>query len=122
MAKLLEGQIKSLTGAVVAEDVRAKQRKSSSNPAKEQRISRRQKIETEIEQTRSKSNCCLSALKARRGSKATLRSKRQTWELRQPGCGAGCASVMSRVSAGASSRRDRARQGIARTEIPAPSR
>jgi ferritin-like metal-binding protein YciE len=34
MAKFLEGQIKSLTGAVVAEDVPAKQRKASSNSGK----------------------------------------------------------------------------------------
>lgn len=34
MAKFLEGQIKSLTGAVVSEDVPAKQRKASSNSGK----------------------------------------------------------------------------------------
>jgi ferritin-like metal-binding protein YciE len=34
MAKFLEGQIKSLTGAVVAEDVPAKQRKASTNSGK----------------------------------------------------------------------------------------
>lgn len=34
MAKFLEGQIRSLTGAVVAEDVPAKQRKASSNSGK----------------------------------------------------------------------------------------
>ena len=40
MARFLEGQIKSLTGAVVTEEVPAKQRKASSNSAKAKRARR----------------------------------------------------------------------------------
>jgi ferritin-like metal-binding protein YciE len=74
MAKFLEGQIKSLTGAVVAEDVPAKQRKASSNSgkrAKRPASGKRTKPKSSKRASPKRSSAKKRAPKAKRARKAT---------------------------------------------------
>ena len=68
MAKFLEGQIKSLTGAVVSEDIPAKQRKASSNSGK--------KTKRSVAGKRSKPKSSKRAAKPKRARKASAASGR----------------------------------------------
>jgi ferritin-like metal-binding protein YciE len=79
MAKFLEGQIKSLTGAVVTEDVPAKQRKASSNSGKRATPSgagKRSKPKSSKRASPKRSGSKKRAPKAKRARKATAASRR----------------------------------------------
>lgn len=79
MAKFLEGQIKSLTGAVVAEDVPARQRKASSNSGKRSKRSasgKRSKPKSSKRPAARRSSSKKRAPKAKRTRKATAASRR----------------------------------------------
>ncbi len=79
MAKFLEGQIKSLTGAVVAEDVPAKQRRASSNSgnrAKRSASGKRSKPRSAKRASPKRSSAKKRAPKAKRARKATAASRR----------------------------------------------
>ena len=79
MAKFLEGQIKSLTGAVVAEDVPAKQRKASSNSgkrAKRPASGKRSKPKSSKRTAAKRSTSKKRAPKAKRARKAVTASRR----------------------------------------------
>lgn len=79
MAKFLEGQIKSLTGAVVAEDVPAKQRKASSNSGKRPKRSaagKRSKPKASKRAAPKRPGAKKRAAKAKRARKATTAARR----------------------------------------------
>lgn len=79
MAKFLESQIKSLTGAVVAEDVPAKQRKASSNAGKRTKRSapgKRSKPKSSKRAPAKRSSSKKRAPKAKRARKATAAPRR----------------------------------------------
>jgi ferritin-like metal-binding protein YciE len=79
MAKFLEGQIKSLTGAVVAEDVPAKQRKASSNSgkrAKRPASGKRSKPKSSKRASAKRPTAKKRAPKAKRTRKAAAASRR----------------------------------------------
>ena len=79
MAKFLEGQIKSLTGAVVSEDVPAKQRKASSNSGKRAKRSasgKRSKPKSSKRAAPKRSSAKKRAPKAKRARKATAAARR----------------------------------------------
>jgi ferritin-like metal-binding protein YciE len=78
MAKFLEGQIKSLTGAVVSEDVPARQRKASSNSGKRTKRSasgKRSKPKSKRAQAK-RSSAKKRAPKAKRTRKAAAAARR----------------------------------------------
>ena len=74
MAKFLEGQIRSLTGAVVSEDVPAKQRKASSNSGK--RTKRSASAKKTSSGKRSKPKSSQRATPKRSGTKRAAKAKR----------------------------------------------
>lgn len=79
MAKFLEGQIKSLTGAVVAEDVPAKQRKASSNSgksAKRPASGKRSKPKSSKRASPKRPSAKKRAPKAKRARKAAAAARR----------------------------------------------
>ncbi|MET0304922.1 MAG: DUF892 family protein [Solirubrobacterales bacterium] len=79
MAKFLEGQIKSLTGAVVAEDVPARQRKATSSSGKRPKRSasgKRSKPKAGKRASAKRSSAKKRAPKAKRARKAAAASRR----------------------------------------------
>ena len=74
MAKFLEGQIKSLTGAVVSEDVPARQRKASSNSGK--RSKPKASKRASAKRAAPKRSSTKRAPKAKRARKSTAASRR----------------------------------------------